>query len=219
MRPCGRPSGGLASLRGAAVYAARWLSRGPDLGAHHPAAHRHATNPAPTPFPDTRCAPGLPQGRWQDYGADGEGVDKGGVKFLREVSGNKGLDGGQPAFGPRLASSALPLTLTLSPQAGRGGVGVCARHPSSDLTFARPPPGPPLWLRAFVVRKAHLGAFRALRAPLLTPQGANVGRHLRSGQRSTWVPSDEVDAGVPFAPCGRRCLNEVKADEGYWQKV
>ena len=94
-----------------------------------------------------------------------------------------------------------------------------AAHPLIRPRFARPPPGPPLWLRAFVVRKAHLGAFRALRAPLLTPQGTKAGRHPRSGQRSTWLPSDEVDAGVPFAPCGRRRLNEVKADEGYWQKV
>jgi hypothetical protein len=35
--------------------------------------------------------------------------------FLWEVSGNKGLDGGQPVSDPRLASSELPLTLTLSP--------------------------------------------------------------------------------------------------------
>ena len=55
-RQCSCPTAGGAGFH-ARVQA---LGQGPDLSAHHLAAHRHATDPAPALPLDTRCAPSFP---------------------------------------------------------------------------------------------------------------------------------------------------------------
>jgi hypothetical protein len=61
-----RPADVLAPAEDGAV--ALGLRQGPDLGVHHPAAHRLAASPAPPPSPDPRSGPGFPRERCRDYG-------------------------------------------------------------------------------------------------------------------------------------------------------
>jgi hypothetical protein len=53
-----RPAGVLAPAEDGAV--ALGLRRGPDLGGHHPVAHRIATSPAPPPSPSIRFMTRVP---------------------------------------------------------------------------------------------------------------------------------------------------------------
>ena len=71
----GRPaSAGVLPLwrTGRTVVSARARTWGFNTQRHY----RRAAGPAPPPSPDTRCAPGLPKGRWEDYAGCAEGVDR-----------------------------------------------------------------------------------------------------------------------------------------------
>ena len=77
-------------------------------------------------------------------------------------------------------------------------------------------PGPPLWLRAFVVGKAKSLAFPGLRPPLLTPQGGKEGRRpaLRYGRRESASPDRQAlahDGGVEGCAVDEGCVVEVEA--------
>jgi len=92
VRPCGRPSGGLASLRGrcrpmrpaGSVEARTWGLITQPHTVMRPIRHRRPS-----------LIPGAHQvsrkGDGEIMGEMEKGVDKGGVKFLREVNGIKGL--------------------------------------------------------------------------------------------------------------------------------
>ncbi len=57
------PQGGGGSWRAPSsprCLSARWLGRGPDLGAHHPAAYHYAASPAPSPATSARFATRVP---------------------------------------------------------------------------------------------------------------------------------------------------------------
>jgi hypothetical protein len=79
MRPEGRPFDVLPHLRDG-ICAATPLVEARTYGLITQQHYRSATDPAPPPAPDTRCAPGFPRKRWRDNKGGSEGGDKISVK-------------------------------------------------------------------------------------------------------------------------------------------
>src|SRR5687768_6401969 len=75
MRPEGRPFGVLPHL-GDGICAATPSVEARTYGLITQQHYRSATDPAPPPAPDTRCAPGFPRKRWRDHKGGWGGGDK-----------------------------------------------------------------------------------------------------------------------------------------------
>jgi hypothetical protein len=173
MRPCGRPSGVLALAEDGAV--ALGLRQGPDLGVHHPVAHRIATSPAPPPSPSIRFMTRVPARAMREVSPDMKRRGETGPKCLSRLSEINGLAGNSFHASAQRPSSRRPLRLKGGEERTPHPASATppgSRSLSSGLPKARPGGEPP----------PRMGS-KVRSAPAKTKPPAETGGSLRNQTR------------------------------------